>query len=331
MISDMRPAPGTPATPAHYDRIIELIRVAERLGYRTVWASEQHGMDDGYLPAPLVFLGAVARETEQIRLGTGVHLLTLTHPRRVAEEAGVLDVLSNGRLTLGVGAGGDHPHEFRIFGRNRADRAQLMEDGLAFLQVAFSTGVGPDGLPINVAPIQQIVPVIVGGLARAPIDRAARLAGGHLAYSFLDPDDELTELWQEVISPAMQRHGRTLDDFALSISSLIWPSDDWEDEWREHVGPAFRYQQRRYNEWAGGTEQDLPDILARPSWDLDEVRKRMLVGPPGEIAERLSAIHRVYPFGEVAMWPALPGVPFELAEKSLRTFATEVVPAISEP
>lgn len=81
----------------------------------------------------------------------------------------------------------------------------------------------------------------------------------------------------------------------------------------------------------GRAHADLPDILARPTWDMAEVRKRMLVGPPGEIAERLSAIRRLYPFSEVATWPALPGVPFELAEKCLRTFATEVVPAITEP
>jgi hypothetical protein len=56
----------------------------------------------------------------------------------------------------------------------------------------------------------------------------------------------------------------------------------------------------------------------------------MLVGPPGEIAQRLSAIHREYPFDEVTTWPALPGVPFELAERCLHTFANEVVSAISE-
>lgn len=81
-------------------------------------------MDDGYLPAPVVFLGAVARETDAIRLGTGVHLLTLTHPRRVAEEASLLDVLSDGRLTLGVGAGGDHRTSFASSaGSSRSGRA----------------------------------------------------------------------------------------------------------------------------------------------------------------------------------------------------------------
>jgi len=330
MSTDLRPAPGAAASPEHYDRSIELIRVADQLGYRSVWASEQHGMDDGYLPSPIVFLAAVARETTNIRLATGIHLLTVTHPRRVAEEAGVLDVLSNGRFTLGVGAGGDHPHELPLFGRQLRERARLMEDGLEFLRAALATGMGPDGRPINVPSIQRPIPIVVGSLAKAPVDRAARLANGHLAFCFTDPDDELVTLWQNVVSPAMQRHGRTGADFSLAINTLIWPSDDWENEWVNHVGPAFRYQQQRYTEWAGGTVADLPEMLTRPSWDLGEIRKRMLVGPPGEIAERLSALRREYPFDEVTTWPALPGVPFELAERCLHTFATEVVPAIVE-
>jgi alkanesulfonate monooxygenase SsuD/methylene tetrahydromethanopterin reductase-like flavin-dependent oxidoreductase (luciferase family) len=329
MSTDLRPAPGTAATPAHYDRSIELISTADQLGYRSVWVSEQHGMEDGYMPSPIVFLAAVARETTDIRLATGVHLLTATHPRRVAEEAGVLDALSRGRFTLGVGAGGDHPHELPMFGRQRRDRARLMEEGLEFLRAALSTGMGPDGRPINVPTIQTPIPIVVGALAEAPVDRAARLANGHLAYCFTDPEETLSALWRDVVSPAMDRNGRTRDDFSLAINTLIWPSDDWEDDWVKHVGPAFRYQQKKYTEWAGGTEQDLPDLLTRASWDLGEVSKRMLVGPPGEIAERLSAIRRVYPFDEVVTWPALPGVPFDIAEKCLRTFATEVAPAIA--
>lgn len=91
------------------------------------------------------------------------------------------------------------------------------EDGLAFLRHAFRTGTGLDGMPINVPPVQQPVPVVVRGLARAPIDRAARFADGHIAYSFIsiDPEEELTRLWHQQISPtagdaASRPHGRQL-------------------------------------------------------------------------------------------------------------------------
>jgi len=328
-ITDMRPAPGTVPTPAHYDGHVRLVQVAEELGYRTAWVSEQHGMDDGYLPSPLLALSAFARETTTIRLGTGIVILPFTQLRRLAQDAGVLDVLSGGRLTLGVGSG-VHPHEFRIYERRLEDRGPAMEEGLAFLRTAFATGRAPqpDGLPLPVPPVQRPLPLIVGGLVRPALDRAARLADGHFGFGFYDPEEDLTRLYGNVIAPAMERHGRDASDFQLIASTMVWASEDWEREWRDHVGPAFQYQQRRYAEWAGGDDADLPAFVTASSWDLEEVRARLMVGPPAEVAERLSAIHAGYPFDEFVVWPTLPGVPHELAEQFVRTFATEVAPAI---
>src|SRR5262252_5579006 len=102
---DFRARPGVPPQAADFEDGIMLVRAAERLGFFHVWTTEQHGVDDGYLPAQLPMLAALARETSRIRLGTAVILLPLTHPRRVVEEACVVDVLSGGRLTLGLGAG----------------------------------------------------------------------------------------------------------------------------------------------------------------------------------------------------------------------------------
>jgi alkanesulfonate monooxygenase SsuD/methylene tetrahydromethanopterin reductase-like flavin-dependent oxidoreductase (luciferase family) len=328
MVSDLRPAPGSPPTPAHYDRTVELVQTAERLGYDTVWTSQQHGVDDGYMPAPLILLSALARETSRIRLGTAIVLLTLSQPRRVAEEAALVDVLSDGRLTLGVGAG-HHPHEFAAFGRRLEDRARLMEDGIPFLRQALSAATAPDGLPLAVPPVQRPLPLLAGGLARPAVERAARLADGHIAYSFFTPDEELPTLWQNLIAPALERHDRDPASFKLVVSTLAWPSDDWEAEWREHVGAAVRYQQLRYYQWAGYGEADLPELL-RGDWDLGAVREQMLVGPRREVAERLAAIRAVYPFAEIMISPALPGVPFELAERCVRTFAAEVAPALRD-
>src|SRR5947209_7252049 len=141
---DFRARPGEPPTAADYDDAITFVQAAERLGFAHVWTTEQHGTDNGYLPAQLPMLAALARETSTIRLGTGVILLPLTHPRRVVEEACVVDVLSHGRLTLGLGAG-NYPNEFRIFGVDMADRKRLMDDGVAFVRAGLSGGMLPDG------------------------------------------------------------------------------------------------------------------------------------------------------------------------------------------
>jgi alkanesulfonate monooxygenase SsuD/methylene tetrahydromethanopterin reductase-like flavin-dependent oxidoreductase (luciferase family) len=329
LYTDLRPAPGAPFAP-HYEEVIEEIRLADRLGFHQVWTTEQHGVDDGYLPAQLPALAAFARETERIRLGTGVILLPLAHPRHVIEDACVVDVLSNGRLTLGVAAG-NYPNEFRAFGVERERRGRILEEGIRFLQPGLDGGILPDGLPVNVPPVQRPIPLVVGGLAEPAIDRAARLADGHFGYAFLDPEREFVRLWNERLGPALERHGRDLATFRLSAAVVLWASDDAEREWRETVGPAFLYQQRKYAEWDAGEEraegylEDDPELTG-----LDAVRERMLIGTPEEVVDRLAALHAGFPLHELVFWARLPGVPHDMAVAHLERLAARVMPAVRE-
>ena len=87
-----------------------------RLGAASVWLSEHHFFEDGYLPQPLTFAAAIAARTTRIRIGTAVLLAALRHPAQLAEEAAIVDILSNGRLDLGVGLGYRVP-EYEGFGR----------------------------------------------------------------------------------------------------------------------------------------------------------------------------------------------------------------------
>src|SRR6266498_1598400 len=73
LYTDMRPAPGSDVR-RHYQEVVEEIRLADRLGFHGVWTTEQHGVDDGYLPAQLPALAAFAQRTSRLRLGTGVIL-----------------------------------------------------------------------------------------------------------------------------------------------------------------------------------------------------------------------------------------------------------------
>jgi alkanesulfonate monooxygenase SsuD/methylene tetrahydromethanopterin reductase-like flavin-dependent oxidoreductase (luciferase family) len=117
----------------------------EQCGFDTVLISEHHLVDNGYFPAPFVTLGAAAMKTRKFRLGSGIILLPLYDPLHVAEHGAVLDVISNGRFTLGVGQG-YRQEEFDAFkiplkqrpGRTR-DKGQyvgdLQLDGLLHMAV----------------------------------------------------------------------------------------------------------------------------------------------------------------------------------------------------
>jgi alkanesulfonate monooxygenase SsuD/methylene tetrahydromethanopterin reductase-like flavin-dependent oxidoreductase (luciferase family) len=323
---DFRAQPGVPPQAADFEDGITLVRAAERLGFAHAWTTEQHGVDDGYLPAQLPMLAALARETSRIRLGTAVILLPLTHPRRVVEEACLVDVLSQGRLTLGLGAG-NYPNEFRVFGADLTGRAQAMDEGVAFIKAGLSGGLLPDGAWVNVPPVQRPIPLVLGGMRRPPVERAARHADGHFAYAYLAPERELPRLYREVIRPALDRHGRGPEDFRLIFATVLWASENAGREWAETVGPAFAYQQRKYQEWEGGVPSAGGYAF---SDDLDHLRRQMLIGRPGEVAERLLALRQAYPFDEVVIWPRLPGVPLGMALAHLEALAAEVAPVLAE-
>jgi putative FMN-dependent luciferase-like monooxygenase len=104
-----------------YARGLSLFETAEHLGFDTGWVAQHHAHKDGGLPAPLVFLAAAAARTKHLRLATGIITLPLENPLRLAEDAAVLDVLSNGRLELGFGSGGNDV-VFGMFGRTLENR-----------------------------------------------------------------------------------------------------------------------------------------------------------------------------------------------------------------
>src|SRR3954453_4911090 len=92
-----------------WEEVIEASVIAEEAGFDGVFVPEHHMMADGYPPSPWAGLGAIAARTKRVHVGTGVYLLPLRHPLQAAEDAAMLDIVSNGRLRWGVGLGNYAP------------------------------------------------------------------------------------------------------------------------------------------------------------------------------------------------------------------------------
>lgn len=88
-----------------FDELTELVQMAERGGFETAWVGEHHAMEFTIAPNPFINLAYLAARTERIRLGTGTVIAPFWHPIRLAGEAGMVDVASNGRLDLGIARG----------------------------------------------------------------------------------------------------------------------------------------------------------------------------------------------------------------------------------
>lgn len=125
-------------TPAQcYRETIEQAVRGEALGFESVWPVEHH-FDPSFsvMPCPVVLLAAIAARTRSLRLGTGIIQLALSNPLRVAEEIATLDVLSGGRVELGLGRG-VNPSHFAGYNVSMAESRGRLEEGITFLRRAF--------------------------------------------------------------------------------------------------------------------------------------------------------------------------------------------------
>lgn len=179
------------ANPPHGDQLDRCIEetiaeaeLAEACGFDSCFFGEHHQAKDGFLPSPLIVAAAVAARTRRLRVGTSVILLPLHHPVKVAEDAITLDLLSRGRLVLGVGIG-YQPADFAAFGVPMEHRVARFEESVEILRLCWAgapfsfrgTHYALEDVQIRPRPFQAGGPPLwIGASVPAAARRAGRLA-----------------------------------------------------------------------------------------------------------------------------------------------------------
>lgn len=121
-----------------YDDVLDQVELADRLGFGCAWFVEHHTMPAySHCSKPELVLAALSQRTRAIRLGLAVIPLPYHHPVHVAERIATLDILTQGRLEIGIGRG-FAPAEYALFGREMRDSRELVEESLEILRASFA-------------------------------------------------------------------------------------------------------------------------------------------------------------------------------------------------
>jgi probable F420-dependent oxidoreductase len=328
--------PGSERTfEQEYRETLELVRLAEALGFDSAWVSEHHGSSDGYLPSLLVMLAAYAAATSEIRLGTGVILTPLHDPIRLAEDAAVVDQLSAGRLTLGLGVAW-REEEFRMFGTPLAERRTRIEETIEICRRAW-TGerfsfegaiFRHDRIRVTPSPVQAGgPPILIGGYVDAAFHRAGSIGDGHITDV---ADHEAVRTAVTGMERAARDAGRDPSQLHLALMQNAFVAEEGDDAWRT-VRDGVMYQLGAYEAWGKGQDTPEHDSL-EPSMDEPETaRAATAAGTPEEVAQRLR--RTVDAFGDRENFDLIvrlhyPGMSFDDAARAVELFGERVVPAL---
>lgn len=317
-----------------YRETLDLVRLAETLGFESAWVSEHHGAGDSYAPSLLALLAAFAAATDRIRLGTGVVLTPFHDPLRLAEDAATVDLLSGGRLILGLGLGW-REEEFRMFSVPIGERVARTVETIEILRKAWTGrrfdhhGRVFDYEQVQVTPAPERaggIPIWLGGSVEAAIRRAGRIADGYIRTR--GGGVEAMRQDAQVLDQAVRDAGRDAHAFPFAQLQNVWAWDrgDAWDVVREgaanHLGV--------YGGWAKGADTPGMGQFYDPP-DEASLRRTTPAGTPEEITRFLRTMTEALAGRDefhLIVKLHYPGMPFEVSAHAAELFAEKVLPSL---
>jgi probable F420-dependent oxidoreductase len=212
--------------------------MVEELGYAAIWVSEHIAFHVPTFDA-ITTMAALAARTSRVRIGSAVLLLPLRPPAIVAKAVSTLDHISGGRITLGVGVGGEYPKEFAVCGVPVHERGGRTNEAIEVLRALWTQDSASyhgryfqfSDIAMRPKPLQKNgPPIIIGGRSDAARRRAARLGDGYMPYLFTPR--QFTDSLAAITTYA-QAHGRQLEHFQATLYQFIYVADTYDNAFRQ--------------------------------------------------------------------------------------------------
>ncbi|KAB7614393.1 LLM class flavin-dependent oxidoreductase [Amylibacter sp. SFDW26] len=322
-----------------YDEFIELCKIADKGGMHAVWTGEHHGMNFTIAPNPLLNLIDVARHTENVRLGTGTMIAPFWHPIRMAGEAAMADIITEGRLDLGIARGAyNFEYERMQPGMDAWEAGQRMRELIPAVKALWKGDYAQDGefhsfpkTSSSPKPIQKNGP---------PIWVAARDPNSHEFAVSTGCNVQVTPLWQgdeeieslmQTFNDACEKHPDIARPKIMLLNHTYIASDDEDAHLAsEEINRFYCY----FGAWfknerpiSQGLIKPLSDeeIAGHPFYTPEAMMRDNVIATPDAAIKRLKS-YEALGYDEYSFWIDS-GMSFERKKASLERFIRDVMPA----
>lgn len=304
-----------------YAEILDVVSWSEAAGFDGAWVPEHHLADDGYMPSPLIALGAMAARTRRIKLGSAIALAPLYNPVRFAEDSAVLDILSGGRMEMGL-AIGYRRRESAAYGADFGKRGRIFDEWLQIVTRLWS-GETVDfagqhfaltGAKIMPPAPRGRIPLYIGSFTGKAMERVARYGDGFIGSG------DLCDLYADKLC----EQGKDLALARVRSTELFLAVAHDPERAMDELAPCYHHVNNSYAEWFN--EDQAVEGLKRMS--LEEFKASgilQIMTPDGAIA-MLKAKQARMPLEHVMMMMP-PGLPAARFVEYAQVFASEVIPA----
>jgi alkanesulfonate monooxygenase SsuD/methylene tetrahydromethanopterin reductase-like flavin-dependent oxidoreductase (luciferase family) len=310
-----------------FEDLTELTLMAEAGGFSTVWIGEHHAMEYTISPSPMPLLAYLAAKTTTIHLGAGTIIAPFWHPLRVAGECALLDVISNGRMEVGLARGAYQVEFDRMAGGMPASSGgQALREMVPVVRTLWQGDYAHDGdiwkFPTSTSvpkPIQKPNPPMWIA-ARDPDSHNFAVANGCnvMVTPLMKGDEEVPDVPRPQLMVLRHTHVHTSDD---------------PDGWQVGAKAISRFY-RTFDAWFGNKQTPVNGFLApspeekfagRPEFELESLHKTAMIGTPEEIIPRIK-YYQELGVDEFSFW-CDNSLPHAEKKKSLELFIKHVVPA----
>ncbi len=318
---------------------LEMVQMADRAGFEIAWVAEHHAIEMTIAPGPFQLLAWWAAHTDKIRLGTAVAVAAYWHPIHLAGEAALLDLLSGGRLELGLGRGAYQREYNRMHpGLDAATAGRHLREILPAVRALWAGDYAHDGefwsFPTSTScpkPLQAEVPMWVAARDPDTYDWAVANGCNIMCWPLTRPFAELEAYVGRMSEALAKSPGTPRPKMTAMRYSAVYPDPSDADVYVRSVQRQAGQFENLFKELGmvtnGFAENvDLDQLAHRSEYEPATLIENLMFGTPTEVIAKLRTYEAL---GVDFLYCASYGAPMDAQKRSLQLFIDEVMPAFA--